>query len=307
MATTQILPFTTLAAGSGGNRLSPTAYAALTTLLADGFQSGVAESDQVNTVLAQATFMAAGLANWIVSKGISVPDDGNLSNLVTEIDEAISIASGNYYVDSGSADVYVITPSPAVGSYVNGLTFRVKIAHTNTTTTPTLNVNSLGAVVITRSNGSAIVAGDIAAGFIATFVYSSATSRFLLVSSTNAATYLQATNNLSDLASVATALGNLGFVISVSGNQGYIQFPAALGGLMIVFGEQFISTGNGDVVTLPVSFPTNIFNVVATDAGGGAHTCGWGANGASLSSFLGYGRIGSASASVTYNYIAIGN
>lgn len=90
MATTQILPFCTEAAGAGGNRLSPSAYAALTTLLATGFQSGTANSQQANTALAQATFMAAGLANFCVAQGVNVPDDGNLTNLVTELEAALS-------------------------------------------------------------------------------------------------------------------------------------------------------------------------------------------------------------------------
>lgn len=89
-ASTQILPFSTLAAGSGGTRLSPSAYAALTTLLANGFQVGIADEFQVNTVLAQSSFMAAGLAEFCVSQGVSVPDDGNLGNLVTEITTALT-------------------------------------------------------------------------------------------------------------------------------------------------------------------------------------------------------------------------
>lgn len=105
MATTQILPFCTEAAGSGGNRLSPTDYAALTAILASGFGSGTASSAQANTALAQATFMAAGLANFCVAQGVSVPDDGNLSNLVTEITNAISAlalsaSQANYPVGS---------------------------------------------------------------------------------------------------------------------------------------------------------------------------------------------------------------
>lgn len=90
VATTQILPFATLAAGSGGTRLTPTAYAALTTLLANGFQVGIADEFQVNTVLAQASFIAAGIAEFCVSQGVSVPDDGNLTNLVSEITSALT-------------------------------------------------------------------------------------------------------------------------------------------------------------------------------------------------------------------------
>lgn len=94
MATTQIIPFCTEAAGSGGNRLSPSAWAALTTLLETGFQTGIAQSVQVNTALAQASFMAAGLAAFCVAQGVSVPDDGNLGNLVTEIEDAITAFVG---------------------------------------------------------------------------------------------------------------------------------------------------------------------------------------------------------------------
>ena len=116
-ASTQILPFSTLPNGSGGNRLTPTAYAALTTILAQGFQAGLAPSEQLNTVWAQSSFMAAGLANFCVAQGISVPDDGNLTNLVTEIENAISafvsstlpsrtklLTNANFYVTTSGND-----------------------------------------------------------------------------------------------------------------------------------------------------------------------------------------------------------
>lgn len=88
MATTDILPFCTATPGAA-NCLTPSAYAALTSILADGFVAGTALSIQINTVLRQSSFMAAGVANWLVSQGISVPDDGNLTNLVTEINNGI--------------------------------------------------------------------------------------------------------------------------------------------------------------------------------------------------------------------------
>lgn len=95
MATTDILQF----AGSGGaNVLSQAAYAALTGTLADGYPSGILTSVLLNKTLRQAVFMAAGLATFCVGQGISVPDDGNLSNLVTELGEAFTA----YAVSSGS-------------------------------------------------------------------------------------------------------------------------------------------------------------------------------------------------------------
>ena len=85
MATTDILPFGT---GTGANVMSQSAYAALSARSA-GFSTGVAESQQLNKVWRQSSFVSAGLANWIVAQGVSVPDDGNITGFVTELTEAL--------------------------------------------------------------------------------------------------------------------------------------------------------------------------------------------------------------------------
>ncbi len=71
--TNQFQPF---AIGSGANALTPAAYAALSTLISQGFQSGIANSAQVNTVLRQASFMAAALGQVIANAGLNANDDG---------------------------------------------------------------------------------------------------------------------------------------------------------------------------------------------------------------------------------------
>lgn len=114
MASTQILFFCANEPGSGGNRLTPTAYAGLTTLLADGFVSGIAQSIQVNTVLAQTSFVCAGLANWMVAQGISVPDDGNLANFVTELTAALTaFVAGNTNIGFSTGDMKLTMKSAA--------------------------------------------------------------------------------------------------------------------------------------------------------------------------------------------------
>lgn len=75
--TNQFLPF---AVGAGANTLTPTAYAALASLLSNGFVSGVANSAQFNTALRQATTAAAGLAQFIANQGPNVNDDGSPAN-----------------------------------------------------------------------------------------------------------------------------------------------------------------------------------------------------------------------------------
>lgn len=88
--TNQFLPF---AVGAGANTLTPTAYAALTTLLAGGFQAGVAPSAQFNTALRQATTAAAGLAQFIANQGFNANDDGSAANFAAALSSAMGVAA----------------------------------------------------------------------------------------------------------------------------------------------------------------------------------------------------------------------
>lgn len=72
---------------------------------------------------------------------------------------------------SGSSTAYTVTLSPVPTSYTNGMIFYVKIGLANTTTTPTLNVNGLGAKTIVKSTSTALIVGDIAANMFCTFIY----------------------------------------------------------------------------------------------------------------------------------------
>ncbi len=75
------------------------------------------------------------------------------------------VAKGSflYAVDTGSATAYAIAPSPGIAAYVVGYSARFKAINANTSTTPTLAVNSLAAGTITWPDGTALVAGDIPA------------------------------------------------------------------------------------------------------------------------------------------------
>jgi len=71
----------------------------------------------------------------------------------------------NYFVDSGSADTIVITPTTALTAYTAGNYFFIKVAATNTGAT-TINVNGLGAKTLKKNANSDLSAGDILAGQI---------------------------------------------------------------------------------------------------------------------------------------------
>lgn len=69
----------------------------------------------------------------------------------------ISLASAT---DSWT-DTYVTTAIPTLTAYTTGALFVVTFAETNTTTTPTLNIDGLWAVTITDKNGVALAVWDI--------------------------------------------------------------------------------------------------------------------------------------------------
>ena len=117
MPTNQILPFAT---GGGANTLTPTAYAALTSLVSLGFQSGVAPSVQLNTVWRQSSFMAAVVAQMIADQsGDNVNDDGNLSVLEASLVKAIKAASGSTAA-VGEIKMYPFSSPPANHLKANG-------------------------------------------------------------------------------------------------------------------------------------------------------------------------------------------
>lgn len=75
-----------------------------------------------------------------------------------------------YAVDSGSANAYLVTLSPAPTSYIDGMCIAVKIANSSTGAS-TINVNNLGAKNILDGMGNAIVSGQLVAGYIYTLRY----------------------------------------------------------------------------------------------------------------------------------------
>jgi hypothetical protein len=83
-----------------------------------------------------------------------------------------------YCIDSGTANNFVIAPSPAVSGYVQGQSFEVKAAN-NQTAASVINVSSLGNKDLKNGDGTALSSGTIKAGQIFRCTYDG--TRFLLV------------------------------------------------------------------------------------------------------------------------------
>lgn len=86
--------------------------------------------------------------------------------------------------DTGSSTAYAIAPSPAITAYAIHQEFSWKAANTNSTTTPTLNVNALGAKNIVNPDGTAVAIGQIPSGAMVTTKYDGTNMQLTSVGST---------------------------------------------------------------------------------------------------------------------------
>lgn len=89
----------------------------------------------------------------------------------------VSTGSGSNFISctaGGTSDVITLTPNVVVSAYASGQVFSVLFTATNTTTTPTANVSSLGAKNIKKSIGNTKVnpaIGDIQSGSAGNLFY----------------------------------------------------------------------------------------------------------------------------------------
>ena len=106
-----------------------------------------------------------------------------------------------------------------------------------------------------------------------------------------------------DLDQLLSALkGGFGLAESKAGN-GYVTLP---GGLIIQWGTTSIPTGNGDLITLPITFPNAILFAIASDSGWAAYSIGIGwVNNSQLQAYARTADTGALIAA-TIRWIAIG-
>lgn len=104
--------FKAFASGVGANTITPSAWAALTALLANGFQAGTASSAQINTVLRQASTAAAGLGQFIANQEINALDDGSPANFASRLLAAIQAATVDSVVPIGFPAMWPASSPP---------------------------------------------------------------------------------------------------------------------------------------------------------------------------------------------------
>lgn len=97
---------------------------------------------------------------------------GNTRARVADAYEALNGSKANRaeVITASGTNTYTATASPAITSYINGLRLLIKFTNANSGAS-TLNVNSLGAIPITKAVSSALSTGDILAGQILWLAY----------------------------------------------------------------------------------------------------------------------------------------
>ncbi|AOY99915.1 hypothetical protein BKK81_12165 [Cupriavidus sp. USMAHM13] len=255
------LPF---AAGSGANVLTQAQYAALTSLIANGFSAGVAPSAQLNKVWRQGGLMAAVLAQFIVANtGQTAIDDGTTATLLANLATAISVTARQNPVlaDTGAANAYVVSNLAAFTAYPtsSGLTLDVSIANANTGAS-TLNVDGLGAKPILGLGLQPLQGGELVAKGVACLLYVVAST----VNGENGAWVVMECSGGAQQVAPATQSQHavsLGQFLSSLSAGGYIKIPTAGGPLILQWGS-LTPTGGAQTASLPIAFPNNNFAIV---------------------------------------------
>lgn len=138
--------------------------------------------------------LADGLTACITKSGVSTPTANipfggfrvtNLGNATARTDGIVAGQvqdAGVIYggTSGGSANAQTLTLTPAITAYTNGMLIRFKAGFTNTDVA-TLNVNSVGATNIQRSDGSSIKTNDLVANQIYDVIYNSTGPKFVLL------------------------------------------------------------------------------------------------------------------------------
>lgn len=266
--------FTATLIASGSSTGTPNEIVRVTARVGDtmtvvrGQEGSTAQSWSVGDTFAN--FITAGFLNQIVDS------------------TALQSQSGNYVVDSGTANAGVVTlvPAPVSLAALVGVPIRVKKGGAASTGAYTLNVNSLGAQAV-QIGGAALVGGELVPSQIYEVVYDGTVfnlisnpgvlqgGRLAANSVANAALAQMIAQTIKGNLTDATAtpydipLATLIALLSTATEQDG-GFTLTISGFIIKFGH----TNTGDVANATIGFttpfPTVCYGVVATVYGTGA-------------------------------------
>jgi hypothetical protein len=229
------------------------------------------------------------LVRTIEKAGMALSDT-DLDQFTNAVIALIEARVGDYSLDTGIVNAYVVAENPPIAAYVNGMQGTFRVAHACTGAS-TLNAGA-GTRPLNNDVGGALQPGDLPVGTLVGWEYDGPSNTFL-INSLVASQALTTVTTASDptyvdnsikpastgwirgaMSSIATAAG---FACNLAGN-GYIKFPSWLGGLIIQWGIATTSSGGNITALLPIAFPSSAF--IAT-------TCSFGGSGLTLATVAG--------------------
>ncbi|MCA7959523.1 hypothetical protein LGM14_18660 [Burkholderia multivorans] len=259
------LPFAT---GPGANVVDQATYGALTALTT-GFQSGTAQSAQLNKVWRQSSIMSAVLAKFIVNQtGQPAIDDGTTATLLANLASAVAVSARQNPVltDTGTANSYAVANLSAFSAYptTSGLVIYVSIANANTGAS-TLNVDGLGAKPIYGLGLQPLQGGELVAKGVACFLYVVAST---VNGGSGAWVLMECIGGAQQVAPATQSQHavNLGQFIGSVATNGYLKIPTATVPIYIQWGQASNVDSATTTTTFPVSFPNACWNVIAGGA-----------------------------------------
>ncbi|MGE8079013.1 hypothetical protein [Peribacillus loiseleuriae] len=111
-----------------------------------------------------------GQENAVDTSGLATKQELQAETQARVAHQANYLSHTGYATATGSANAYIATLTPALSTYQEGVSLRLKINVTNTGAS-TINVNGLGAKAIKKADGTDINVGQLKAGGIYDLVY----------------------------------------------------------------------------------------------------------------------------------------
>jgi len=133
---------------------------------------------------------------------------------LTQFDD-VQAQSGNYAIDTGSANAYAVSLTPNLTAHVQGMPIRFQAAHSNTGAS-TFN-DGAGSANLQYPGSSVLVGGEIVAGRIYTCIFNSGYFQLQLESSRNTIAFSVSGAISGTLSAVWTKDGNKVSIFTTSG------------------------------------------------------------------------------------------
>lgn len=176
----------------------------------------------------------------------------------------------------GTADALTASLAPAITAYAEGPVYAIVPASNNATTTPTLNLNSIGAKTIVKFGSTALAAGDLVADELALLTYNATDDNINLLNPATAQAVDTALQNVvedttpqaggtfdlngndilltkgGDIASASPlVIDTDGSYFDVTGTTGFSAMTVAAGAFFVLQFDGALTITHGSGITLP--------------------------------------------------------